>query len=95
MQSEINIQEKEPKNVFFAVTVCECILAATLIITVTVLKFFAPAAFVRMRGWYSENAAADQAKMSAVRREIIACRGDAEEGDILQGRELNLPENRR
>ncbi len=59
MQSEINIQEKEPKNVFFAVTVCECILAATLIITVTVLKFFAPAAFVRMRGWYSENAAAD------------------------------------
>lgn len=59
MQSEINIQEKEPKNVFFAVTVCECILAATLIITVTVLKFFAPAAFAQVEKWYDENLAAD------------------------------------
>ena len=59
MQSELGVQKKEPRNVFFAVTLCECILAAALIITVTVLKFFAPAAFGQVKKWYGENLTSD------------------------------------
>ena len=59
MKNENGIQISEPKSVFFAVTVCECVLAAALIITVTVLKFFVPAAFGQVKKWYGENLAAD------------------------------------
>ncbi|MBR5922430.1 MAG: hypothetical protein IKZ59_01415 [Clostridia bacterium] len=59
MSKEIKLSKKEPKSTFFAVVLCECVLAAALIITVTVLKFFVPKAFSAVRRWYTETIATD------------------------------------
>lgn len=43
------------KSMFFAITVCECILAAALILSILGLKFFAPKTYKNIKKWYVQN----------------------------------------
>ena len=47
------------KSRFFAVMLCECILAAVVIAGVISVKFFMPKTFKSLKKWYAENIAVD------------------------------------
>ena len=47
------------KSKFFAVILCECVLAALIILTVLTLKFFMPKTFKEAKEWYNQNVTVD------------------------------------
>ena len=52
--------EKAPyKSTFFAVVVCECVLALLLILTALSMKFFFPKSFSAAKKWYIKNITVD------------------------------------
>ena len=47
------------KSTFFAVAVCECVLAVLLILTAITMKFFFRKSFAAAKDWYTKNARID------------------------------------
>ena len=47
------------KSKFFAVVLCECILAVLIILSVLSLKFFMPKTFNAAKKWYLDNVTVD------------------------------------
>lgn len=47
------------KSRFFATVLCECILAALIILTALTLKFFMPDTFKSAKKWYDQNITVD------------------------------------
>ena len=54
-----NSQLPEPKSTFFAVMLCECILAILIIAGALGLKFFLPETYTHTKQWYDKNLTPD------------------------------------
>lgn len=57
--NEQKTQLPEPKSTFFAVILCECILAILIIAGALGLKFFMPKTYAAAKQWYEKNLTPD------------------------------------
>ena len=47
------------KSTFFSVAICECVLAALLVLSAFGIKFFLPKTYKQAKKWYVENITVD------------------------------------
>ena len=55
MNEEIKNLKENRKNTFFAVALCELILAVLLVSSAFALKYFFPKEFSKAKKWYGKN----------------------------------------
>ena len=59
MDKEVNDIVIPYKSTFFAVAICECVLAVLLILSALGIKFFLPKTYRQAKKWYVENIMVD------------------------------------
>ena len=59
MDEDVTRVTEPYKSKFFAVILCECILAVLLILTVLSVRFFMPKTFKKAKKWYLQNMTVD------------------------------------
>ena len=59
MDKEVNDIVIPYKSTFFAVAICECVLAAVLILSAFGIKLFLPKTYSQAKKWYAENITVD------------------------------------
>ncbi|MBO7519823.1 MAG: hypothetical protein J6T73_03505 [Clostridia bacterium] len=59
MDEDVTRVTEPYKSKFFAVVLCECVLAVLVILTVLAVKFFMPKTFKSAKKWYLDNVTVD------------------------------------
>lgn len=59
MDKEVNDIVIPYKSTFFSVAICECVLAALLVLSAFGIKFFSTKTYKQAKKWYVENITVD------------------------------------